>query len=115
MRYSFVISSLVLLFMLCLARPAAAVLQFCNAFTAEYLEHHPDQAYAEYVKKEVKCLVCHQGKKRKNHNRYGEHLDELLDRKKDAKDLEKIVAALKKVAALPFDPADPNSETFAQR
>ena len=98
------------------ARPAAAVLQFYKVWEAEYLAEHPDQDFATLVKKPAnRCFVCHQGKNRKNHNAYGEHLEELLDRKKDLKDKEKILAAIKQVSEMHFDPNDDQSETFAER
>jgi len=98
------------------ARPAAAVLQFYKVWETEYLTNHPDQEFAALVKKPAnRCFVCHQGKKRKHHNAYGEHLEELLDRKKDLKDKEKILAAIKQVGDLHVDPNDDSSETFNQR
>jgi len=98
------------------ARPAPAVLQFYKVYEKEYLDSHTDKKYAEEVKKpSVKCLVCHQGKNRKNHNPFGKHLKGLLDRKKDTKDVEKISATLKKVLELHVDPKDEKSETYFDR
>ena len=98
------------------ARPAAAVPQFYKVWETEYLTNHPDQDYVALVKKMPnRCLVCHQGKKRKHHNAYGEHLEELLDRKKDVRDKEKILAAIKQVGDLHVDPNDDTSETYAER
>jgi cytochrome c2 len=98
------------------AQPAAAVLQFYKVWETEYLTNHPDQEYAALVKKPAnRCLVCHQGKSRKRHNVYGEHLEELLDRKKDLKDKEKILAAIKQVGEMHFDANNDTSETFAAR
>ena len=98
------------------AKPAAAVLQFYKVWETEYLTNHPDQDFAALVKKPAnRCFICHQGKNRKHHNAYGEHLEELLDRKKDVKDKEKIAAAIKQVADLHVDPSDDTSETFAAR
>jgi hypothetical protein len=107
---------LAILFIAWLASPAGAVLQFYNVFKAEYLDNHPDQEFATFVKKPAnRCFVCHQGKVRKNHNPYGDHLVELLDRRKDAKNKEKILAAIKQVEVLPFDPNDPDGETYLDR
>jgi cytochrome c2 len=98
------------------ARPASAVLQFYKVWETEYLTNHPDQDYVALVKKTPnRCFVCHQGKNRKHHNAYGEHLEELLDRKKDVRDKEKILAAIKQVGDLHVDPNDDTSETFAAR
>jgi cytochrome c2 len=96
------------------ASRAMAVVQFQNAFFKEYVDEHKDKKFAEFVKKEVKCLVCHQGKDRHNHNAYGEHLEELLDRKKDTKDAAKIKAALEKVGKMHSDPKDDKSPTYAE-
>ena len=80
------------------ARPAAAVLQFYKVWETEYLTNHPDKDYAALVKKPAnRCFVCHVGKKRTHRNAYGKQLEELLDAKKDTKDKEKILAAIKKV------------------
>ena len=71
---------------------------------------------AEVNKGTNRCFVCHQGKKsRKNHNAFGKPLVELLDRKKDIKDNEKIAAAIKKVVAMHVDPKDEKSETYLDR
>jgi len=99
-----------------MTQPAAAVLQFYKVYQAEYLDNNPNEEFvAEAKKGPNKCFACHQGKKRKHHNAYGEHLVELLDRKKDAKDVAKITAALQQVAAMKVDPSDPNSETYGDR
>lgn len=100
-----------------LTRPAAAVMAFYKAFVAEYVDNlpQPDPAYDRLVTKDAKCLVCHQGRKRANRNAYGQQLDKLLDRKTDARNTEKILAALHKVADMPTDPRDAASETFGQR
>lgn len=99
-----------------LVRPAVAVPQFQKVFFAEYIDDHGNPEYAEMVKTEVKCFLCHQGKKKKtNRNAYGKQLSELLDKKKDKKDVDKISAALKKVGDMPSNPKDPNSKTYAER
>jgi hypothetical protein len=117
MRY---VSSIVLLsalMVLCAAEPASAIMQFYQVYKAEYLENHKDKKYVEEVDKGTnKCFVCHQGKKsRKHHNAFGLPLVELLDRKKDMKDKEKIKEALKKVVAMHIDPKDEKSETYVER
>ena len=105
-----------LLFTLGIAPPAAAVVQFYNAYAKQYLDTHPDKEYAAAVKKPaVRCFVCHQGKSRKHHNAFGEHLEELLDRKKDIRNVEKITAALKAVVEMRVDPKDEKSETYLDR
>lgn len=99
------------------ARPAAAVIQFYKVYEKEYLENHPDKAYAAAVKKASdRCYVCHQGRKsKKNHNEFGKHLVELLDRKKDMKNEAKIKDSIAKVMAMHVDANDEKSETFGDR
>lgn len=116
-RLSFVIALLMATFFVGV-QPVSAIPQFQKQFFNEYIAEHEDAEYAETMKKKVKCLICHQGKKDKSHwahNAYGEHLEERLDKKEDKKNVEKIIAALKEVSDLPFDPSDPNSETFGER
>jgi hypothetical protein len=102
---------------LVVARPSFAVLQFYQVFKAEYLDNHPDKEFAATVNKTAnRCFVCHQGKKsKKNHNAFGKLLVEPLDWKKDAKDKEKIIAALKKAVATHVDPKNEKSETYLDR
>jgi cytochrome c2 len=86
MRYV-CLMTVVALAVLCTARPAAAVVQFYVEYKKAYLDTHPDKEYAAAVNKASdRCFVCHQGKNRKNHNEFGIHLVELLDRKKDIRD-----------------------------
>lgn len=95
------------------AQSASAIAQFQKVFLDEYIENHENKEFAESIKKmKVKCLLCHQGKKRTNHNPYGKHLVPLLDKKKDMKDVDKIKAALEEVAKLHSDPKDDKSPTF---
>ena len=80
-----------------------------------YVDEESDSELAMLVKnKKQRCLVCHQGKKKKNHNPYGIHLTDMLDKKKDKKDVDKIVASLKKVAELRSDPEDDSSPTYGE-
>jgi len=116
MRLVRLVPMFALLFALCMTQPAAAVLQFYKVYQTEYLDNNPNEEFVAEAKKPAnRCFACHQGKKRKHHNAYGEHLVELLDRKKDAKDVAKITAALQQVAAMKVDPSDPNSETYGDR
>lgn len=116
MRYPTFLFAAALLLAVGLSQPAAAVVQYYNVFKAEYLDSHPDKEFAAAVNKaNVKCLVCHQGKERKHHNVFGIHLVEVLDRKKDTKDKEKISAEIKKALALHVDPKDDKSETYLDR
>ena len=76
------------------ASPAFAVKQFYDEFKEVYVNNGELDASA--VAK-AKCNLCHEGKSKKNKNAYGKLLDALLDRKKDAKNPEKIREALAKV------------------
>jgi hypothetical protein len=52
------------------------------------------------------------GKSKKDRNAYGHALAERLDKKEDKENTAKIRKALEEVAALPSDPAKPDSPTF---
>lgn len=92
---------------------AVATPPFHKEFKNLYIQPETDEDFAKVVKSnKTGCLACHQGKKRKHHNPYGEHLEKLLDKKKDRKDKEKIIAALKKVEKMHSDPKDDKSPTY---
>ena len=82
-------------------QPAAAFPEYFKAWQTEYLEkQRPTRRLSIMVKKDVKCLVCHQGmKSKKNRNAYGAELAKLLT-KKDKKDTDKIMAAFKTVGEM---------------
>ena len=91
-------------------RPAAAIPQFQK----EYLALYEESPIAEAAKK-AKCFNCHQGKKsKKNRNAYGVELSKLLDKKKDKKEKEKIIEALKKVGEMHTVEGDDSSPTYAE-
>ena len=96
---------------------AKAIPTFKKQFEAKYVKKEggsaEEQALAGAVKK-IKCNVCHVGKKKKDRNAYGQALSELLDKKEDKKNLEKIDAALDTVAEQNSDPNDENSPTFGE-
>ncbi len=95
---------------------AHAIPQFSKEFKAKYVDAESSDPvmkdFAVKVKK-AKCNICHVGKKKKNRNAYGDQLSELLDKKKDKKDKEKIQASLDTVAEMKVDPEDENSPTYA--
>lgn len=93
------------------ASNAIAIPPFFKQFQAKY-----DSVAEDYVDtvKEAKCLVCHQGKKKKNLNAYGTALSAHLS-KKDKKDVEKIIAALETVAAQSSDSENKDAPTFGDR
>jgi cytochrome c2 len=115
MRFCYLLIAAVLL--AAVAAPATADPRFYVVFKKEYLEKHPDKEFAKAMDKaDVRCLVCHQGKKSKKHrNAFGDAMDPLLDRKKDLKNDVKISAALKKALAAKVDPKNDKSETFLDR
>lgn len=95
------------------SQQATAIVAFKKEWQKLYITPETDEDFAKLVKSnKTGCFVCHQGKKRKNHNPYGDHLVELLDKKKDAKDKEKIIAALRKVEKMHTDPDDDKSPTY---
>ncbi|MEM9352444.1 MAG: hypothetical protein AAGA92_05485 [Planctomycetota bacterium] len=98
-----------------LAQSASAIKPFQDVFVKEYVDEESKTELTELASsKRLACLICHQGKKKKHHNPYGEHLEDLLDKKKDAKNKEKILEALKKVAAMHSDPDDESSPTYGE-
>jgi len=103
-----------------LARPApqaSADKTFRDEFVAMYVKADSDdpkeKAFAATVEK-AKCNICHVGRVKKNRNRYGRALAELLSRKTDTENKEKIQAALKKIEARHVDPKNEKSPTFGE-
>lgn len=91
------------------SREAFAIKQFADEFKAMYVKEGTPLAAAV---EEAKCNVCHAGANKKERNSYGQALAERLDKKEDAKNVEKIRAALQEVAKLSSDPAKPDAPTF---
>lgn len=95
---------------------AQAIPSFKKEFDAKYVHkegNDAEKAFAAKVEK-VKCNVCHKGQKKKDRNAYGDALADLLDKKEDEKNLEKIRESLDKVAAMKSKKDDPNSPTFGE-
>jgi hypothetical protein len=92
-------------------REAYAIKQFADEFKAVYVKDGTPLAAAV---EEAKCNVCHVGKSKKDRNVYGEALAERLDKKEDAKNVEKIKKALEEVAALSSDPSKADAPTFGK-
>lgn len=97
--------------------PVYAVDAFKKEFIAKYVKKEPatdpEKALAAAVTK-ANCNVCHVGKNKKARNGYGNALADLLDKKADVKNKEKIQQALDTVAGQKSDPKDPNAPTFGQ-
>ena len=97
------------------AREAFAIKQFFDEFKAVYVKPDSGEAAEKALVAEVetaKCNVCHVGSVKKDRNVYGNALADRLDKKEDKDNAEKIKKALEEVAALPSDPAKPDSPTF---
>ncbi len=79
------------------ARPAFAIKQFFDEFKAVYVKpdssEPADKALAAAVET-AKCNVCHMGMNKKDRNAYGNALADLLDKKEDAKNVDKIRQSL---------------------
>jgi len=97
-----------------LAQPAQAIKQFSVEFMKLYDVDKESEQKSDFAKTvlKAKCYVCHQGKKKKHHNRYGAELVKLLDKKKDKKNPRKIIEALEKVAKMHTDVKDKKSPTY---
>ena len=102
--------------MLWLGTPQAeAVKRFKDEFEAKYVKpdsKDPNERALADAAAKAKCLICHEGKRKKNRNAYGKALAELLDRKKDRDNQEKIRAALDDVAKKKSNPDDADSPPF---
>lgn len=114
--HRFFMSLLVMLFVVGGSQSALGYMQFYKEWVKMYVdeedESEENQEYIELVVKDKKnrCLICHQGKKKKHHNAYGNHFLGKLT-KDDKKDEEKIIEVLKEVGEMPVDPeADPEDE-----
>ncbi len=110
MKRLFVVSFVFVFAAVVWVRATSAIPAFQKEFYAKYLTDDTNEEYVTTVK-EAKCFLCHVGKKKKNRNVYGEALSELLDKKKDKKDKEKIQAALDQVAEMKVEDKD-DSPTF---
>ncbi len=113
-----VTGALVALVVCVVAVPTAeAIPAFKKEFDALYAKKdgtEAEQALAAAVEK-AKCNVCHvAGKEKKVRNAYGDALAELLDKKADEKDKEKIIASLKKVEEMKSIKDDESSPTFGE-
>ncbi|MFO0789734.1 MAG: hypothetical protein U0805_09765 [Pirellulales bacterium] len=117
MRYRCLLIAAAVVIAFGVTRPASAILPFYNQFKKDFLDDHPDKKFVEEVTSgQNKCLICHQGtKSKKNKNAFGVEVGKLLDKKKDAKDTEKISASLKKALAAHVDPKDEKSDTYMDR
>ena len=115
MRFRPLIVAASLLVVVAATQVALAVPPFAAVFKKEYLDNNEHKEFAEEAGKAPNsCLVCHQGKSRKNRNEFGKVVGKLLT-KKDAKNTEKIATELKKALDMHVDPKDDKSETYLDR
>ena len=115
MRFRPLIVAASLLVVVVATQAALAVPPFAVAFKKEYLDNNEHKEFAEEAcKAPNSCLVCHQGKNRKNRNDFGKVVGKLLT-KKDGKNTEKIATELKKALDMHVDPKDDKSDTYLDR
>jgi hypothetical protein len=97
------------------APDAMATAKFQRVFIDECLKEHPDNDYVKFMRREARCLICHQGKGGHYNHVYGEHLAKHWDHEADKNDTEKMAAAIAAVNKLPYDPENPDGGTFGDR
>ena len=103
-RGGVVLGAIVILAVGAAPRPAFAIKEFFDEFKAVYVKPDSADANEKALAAEVetaKCNVCHAGSSKKERNAYGNALADLLDKKEDKKNAEKIRKALETVAAMP--------------
>ncbi len=103
-RWGLVLGAMVVVVVGAAPRPAFAMKEFFGEFKAVYVKPDSADANDKALVSEVetaKCNVCHVGSSKKERNSYGNALADLLDKKEDKKNQEKIRTALETVAAMP--------------
>lgn len=103
-RWGVVLGAMVVVVVGASSRPAFAIKEFFDEFKAVYVKPDSADANDKALVAEVetaKCNVCHVGSSKKERNSYGNALADLLDKKEDKKNPEKIRQALDTVAAMP--------------
>lgn len=98
--------------------PALAFLEFYKQWVEIHVDETDTSTEAQEFRKLVtdpktRCLVCHQGKLKKNHNPYGQHFVGVID-KTHKKDVQKIKDTINDVAKKKSDPEDSGSKTYAE-
>jgi hypothetical protein len=103
-RWGVMLGAMVVVVVGASSRPAFAIKEFFDEFKAVYVKPDSSDANDKALVAEVetaKCNVCHVGSSKKERNSYGNALADLLDKKEDKKNPEKIRQALDTVAAMP--------------
>jgi cytochrome c2 len=103
-RWGVMLGAMVVVVVGASSRPAFAIKEFFDEFKAVYVKPDSADANDKALVAEVetaKCNVCHVGSSKKERNSYGNALADLLDKKEDKKNQEKIRTALDTVAAMP--------------
>lgn len=94
-----------------------AIGPFMDEFEAKYVKDESTEAkdveFATAVT-EAQCALCHVGSDKKDRNRYGRALAELLDSGEDRENKKKIQAVLDQVAGMKSVADDADSPTFGQ-
>lgn len=83
----------------CNSQSAFAIKPFADAFVKKYVDGNENKEFVTAVT-EAKCNLCHVGTKKTDRNAYGMALSELLDKKADAKNEEKINESFDTVAGM---------------
>lgn len=103
-RWGVMVGALVVVAVGAAPRQAFAIKEFFDEFKAVYVKPDSSDANEKALVAAVetaKCNVCHAGSSKKERNAYGNALADLLDKKEDKKNAEKIRQALETVAAMP--------------
>jgi len=103
-RWGVMVGALVVVAVGAAPRQAFAIKEFFDEFKAVYVKPDSSDANEKALVAAVetaKCNVCHAGSNKKERNAYGNALADLLDKKEDKKNAEKIRQALETVAAMP--------------
>ena len=109
-RWGLVLGAMVVVVVGAAPRPAFAIKEFFDEFKAVYVKpdsSDPAEKALATAVEAAKCNLCHKGKEKKDRNAYGHALAELLDKKEDAKNMEKIRKALETVAGMKSADGEP--------
>lgn len=112
----FYVTLLLLFLATTVTQNALGFVEFHKAWVKMYIDEDDDSEEMDEYKSMVakgknRCLVCHQGKKKKNHNVYGKHFVGELT-KEDKKDEDKINEVLERVGEMKVDADDDDSMTY---
>lgn len=97
-------------------RRASAFAEFHKQWVETYVDDSDESEEAKdyerlVAKGKYRCLVCHQGKKKDNHNPYGKLFIGKIG-KDDKKDADKIAKVIKEIGEMKSDADDDDSATY---